>query len=398
MYYMQKSKSNRPTGYALTKLWFDFAENNPEKHRPIHGILFLWIVELNNTLGWTEKFKLPSIYSMHMIGASTYKTYKKALDDLVKWGFIRIVSKSVNQYTACVVTLVKNTNADDEAETSALVNNTRALLKQSSGIVSIDKHNKLLKDKNSLSQTQKETEEELSEERGESYSSNSLNSNPGVTYLHNSVIISQDEETGEEKAETSPSIDETSPISKGVSISINSEEYLSVEKACIDLKYRYTENTISTLLNMGPAIEIIHILKKTREGNFLRDTKHLSGIIKNLKELSKAYPMEYLPTPSALSKTILDSKQPRYVSNEYIAIQGTRLGDKYKSRIELFNSFDIPFHYEEVKQLDGFGFKHHELVEFMNGLAEKYPDELEKLKSPGKGISELLLLLKRCSK
>ena len=105
---MEKKKF---TGYGYTRQWFDFTIENPEKTAPVHTALFLWIVELNNRLGWKEKFSLPTNYSMQAIGIKNWRTYKKALNDLIEWGFIKIVTKSTNQYTANVVALVKNTVA-----------------------------------------------------------------------------------------------------------------------------------------------------------------------------------------------------------------------------------------------------------------------------------------------
>lgn len=132
---------NNKDGYTLTKQWFDFVDENPEKIKPTHGILWLYLVELNNRLKWKEKFGVPTDYTMRMIGVKNYKTYKNTLNDLIEWGFIQMVSKSSNQHTALILALVKFTEA-----------HTKASPKQVQSTVDIDKQLKteetIKKDKN----------------------------------------------------------------------------------------------------------------------------------------------------------------------------------------------------------------------------------------------------------
>ncbi len=120
------NRPNDKNGYILSRQWFDFAFENQGKVKPNHGILYLWLIELNNKLGWTEAFGVPTLHSMAAIGVSSYKTYKKAFDDLVKWGLVEVHAISQNQHTTKVISLniafVKNTTAHD----SAMVNNTKA--------------------------------------------------------------------------------------------------------------------------------------------------------------------------------------------------------------------------------------------------------------------------------
>lgn len=92
-------------GYQLTKAWFDFVFEAKEPTRPIHAALYMWIVELNNRLKWKEVIGLPTEHSMQAIGVKGYQHYKKTLNDLARWGFITIVSKSHNQYTSNQISL-----------------------------------------------------------------------------------------------------------------------------------------------------------------------------------------------------------------------------------------------------------------------------------------------------
>jgi len=110
------------TGYELTRNWFDFSFEHPDKIKPRHAALYLFIADHCNRLGWKQKFGLPTAYSMEAIGISNHKTYFSTLKDLVDWGFITIVAKSKNQHSSNVVALVKNTKATTTAMDKALLN------------------------------------------------------------------------------------------------------------------------------------------------------------------------------------------------------------------------------------------------------------------------------------
>ena len=103
-------------GYAYSRQWFEFVFKTNEMVTPIHTALYLWIVELNNQLQWKEVFGLPTNYSMQAIGLKTYKSYKKALDDLIKWGFVDLKTKSYNQWTCNQIALVLKCKALTKAE------------------------------------------------------------------------------------------------------------------------------------------------------------------------------------------------------------------------------------------------------------------------------------------
>lgn len=135
-------------GYNLSRMWFDFAFENPELIKPTHAALYFFAIEHCNRLGWKSKFGLPSAMAMEAIGVKSYRTYKDTLSDLIDWGFLEMVQKSSNQYSSNIIAIVKNTKANaeanDEADTKAL---DKALQKhrrkhcRSTGesIVSIDK-------------------------------------------------------------------------------------------------------------------------------------------------------------------------------------------------------------------------------------------------------------------
>jgi hypothetical protein len=127
----------KTNGYDLSRRWFDFAFENAEA-KCQHTALFMWIIELNNRLGWKEQFGLPTHATMEGLHIGNKSTYINALRDLAKWNFIQIVSESKNQYASTVVSLCRSKKVT--AHVTAL---DTALIHQSNGIdmgsVPIDK-------------------------------------------------------------------------------------------------------------------------------------------------------------------------------------------------------------------------------------------------------------------
>ncbi|CAG5072924.1 hypothetical protein DYBT9623_04461 [Dyadobacter sp. CECT 9623] len=91
-------------GYDLSRQWFDFAFERQEC-KVQHTALYLWIVELNNRLGWKSTFGLPMSATMEGLSIGNKTTYSNTLRDLVSWGFIEIVQEAKNQYQSCIVKL-----------------------------------------------------------------------------------------------------------------------------------------------------------------------------------------------------------------------------------------------------------------------------------------------------
>jgi hypothetical protein len=74
--------------------------------------------------------------AMEAVGVKNWRTYSKALTDLVDWGFIDMVQTSKNQYSSNIIAIVKNTKASTKALDKALQKHST---KQSQSTVSIDK-------------------------------------------------------------------------------------------------------------------------------------------------------------------------------------------------------------------------------------------------------------------
>lgn len=124
--------------YELSKMFFDWSYENPDKISPNHVALYFFIIEHNNRLGWKEKFGLPMQMAMDAIGIKNYRTWSKSFNDLVDWGFIKVHQRSKNQYSANVIALVKNTKATTKALSKAMQKHNQ---KQVHDIVCIDKPN-----------------------------------------------------------------------------------------------------------------------------------------------------------------------------------------------------------------------------------------------------------------
>lgn len=105
-------------GYSLSRQWFEFAFENPDKVNTNHCALWFWMIELNNQLGWKDKFGLPTYHSMEAIGVKNYKTFKKTFNDLISWNFVNLIEKAKNNHTSNVIELVKFTKADTKASLS----------------------------------------------------------------------------------------------------------------------------------------------------------------------------------------------------------------------------------------------------------------------------------------
>lgn len=126
--------------FKLTRAFWDFSFENPERIKPNHCALYLFIVEHCNRLGWKEKFGLPTTMSKDAIGIRSYNTYINTLNDLVDFGFIIMIEKSKNQYSSNIVALSNNNKTLNKALDKAFINH--ATKQSESTIQSIDSINK----------------------------------------------------------------------------------------------------------------------------------------------------------------------------------------------------------------------------------------------------------------
>ena len=131
-------------GYELSRKFWDFSFDNPEKVKPAHGAVYFFAIEHNNRLGWREKFGFPTEMAMSAVGIKNWRTYSGVLNDLEKWGFIEFLERSKNQYSANIISLfayVKNTKATTKALDKAMQKHIQKQgTKQVRSTVVIDKH------------------------------------------------------------------------------------------------------------------------------------------------------------------------------------------------------------------------------------------------------------------
>src|SRR6185312_446943 len=98
-------ENNDLTGYELSRRWFNFCFENPEKISPGHTAVYFFAIEHCNRMGWKEKFGFPSQMTMDAIGVSKYSTYIKYFKDLEEWGFFKVITRSKNQYSANIISI-----------------------------------------------------------------------------------------------------------------------------------------------------------------------------------------------------------------------------------------------------------------------------------------------------
>ncbi len=120
--------SDGMNSYELSRNWFDFCFENPDLISPNHTALYFFCIEHCTRLGWKEKFGLPMEMAKEAIGIKNYRTYSKAFNDLIEFGFIELIQKSKNQYSSNIIAIVKNAKAHTKATTKAL---DKALIKHS---------------------------------------------------------------------------------------------------------------------------------------------------------------------------------------------------------------------------------------------------------------------------
>ncbi len=117
------AKDNIPASpiYGYLRQWFDFAFEHQGTVTGNHTAIYCWFIEQNNRLGWAKEFGAPRDQTMAAAGISSYNTYKKCFNDLIDWGFVKLVKKSKNQYIANIIALSKFDKAKYKALDKALV-------------------------------------------------------------------------------------------------------------------------------------------------------------------------------------------------------------------------------------------------------------------------------------
>lgn len=112
----------KKNGYELSRKWFDFSFENTDKVTASHTALYLFLCEINNRLGWSETFQISAGECMAGMSCKSYNTYKKCLDNLIEFGFVKMIRKSMNQYQCNIIGLSNFDNTQYKALAKALTN------------------------------------------------------------------------------------------------------------------------------------------------------------------------------------------------------------------------------------------------------------------------------------
>lgn len=108
-------------GYDLSRNWFDFCFDNPEKINTNHTAIYFFAIEHCNRLGWKTKFGFPSQMTMDALGIKKHQTYIRYFNDLVDWKFFDLIQKSRNQYSANIISLISAMPKKGEALDKAII-------------------------------------------------------------------------------------------------------------------------------------------------------------------------------------------------------------------------------------------------------------------------------------
>jgi len=111
-------------GYELSRSWFDWCFENPELISPNHTAIFFFAIEHCNRLGWKTKFGFPTQMAMDALGIRKHQTYIKYFNDLVDWGFFKLVQKSTNQYSSNIISLQSDKPKNGKALDKAIITHT----------------------------------------------------------------------------------------------------------------------------------------------------------------------------------------------------------------------------------------------------------------------------------
>lgn len=93
-------------GFDQIKAFYSWVFNNPDKIRPTHISLYIFLLNQNNRSMWVEWFKCP--YDLAMQGAciGNKNTYYKCLDELQMYNLIQY-KKGINNYKAPLIKLIQ---------------------------------------------------------------------------------------------------------------------------------------------------------------------------------------------------------------------------------------------------------------------------------------------------
>lgn len=133
--------------FDLSRNFWNWAFENPDLVNTNHAAIYFFAIEHCNRLGGKEKFGFPSQMTMDAVGIKKHQTYIKYFNELIDYGFIKLIKKSSNQYSANIISLVYAMPEKDKALDKAIIKH-RAKQTESTGQStgqSMDSINKTIK-------------------------------------------------------------------------------------------------------------------------------------------------------------------------------------------------------------------------------------------------------------
>lgn len=110
--------------YELSRKFFDWCFENPEKVNTNHVAIYFFAIEHCNRLGWRDKFGYPTQMVMDAVGIKKHQTYIKYFNELCEFGFFKLIQKSQNQYSANIISLQVAMPKNGKALDKAIINHT----------------------------------------------------------------------------------------------------------------------------------------------------------------------------------------------------------------------------------------------------------------------------------
>jgi len=108
--------------YELSRNYFDWCFENPEKISVNHTAIYFFAIEHCNRLGWKAKFGFPTQMVMDALGIKKHQTYIRYFNELVEFGFIELIQKSQNQYSSNIISLNNDVPKNGKALDKAIIN------------------------------------------------------------------------------------------------------------------------------------------------------------------------------------------------------------------------------------------------------------------------------------
>lgn len=107
--------------FELSRNFWNWAFENPETITTNHAAIYFFAIEHCNRLGGKEKFGLPSQMTMEAVGIKKHQTYIKYFNELIDFGFFKLIEKSKNQYSSNIISLMFALPKMDKALDKAII-------------------------------------------------------------------------------------------------------------------------------------------------------------------------------------------------------------------------------------------------------------------------------------